>query len=79
MQNNNIKIPGRGWSAYGGKNKNGGFLQLIIIIIVVLFLMRYFGVTFSGILSFFNLTWVEIINWLKDAWEWFLDLFNSVK
>lgn len=61
------------------KNKNGGFLKFIIIIIVVLLLMRYFHITISGILAYFHLTWAEIINWLKQALDWFKDLFNSVK
>ena len=61
------------------KNKKSGFIQLIIIIIVVLLLMRYFNLTISGILAYFNLSWSEIINWLKQALDWFKDLFNSVK
>lgn len=61
------------------KNKEGGFLKLIILIVVVLLLMRYFHITISGILAYFHLTWPEIISWLTKAWEWFKDLFNSVK
>jgi hypothetical protein len=61
------------------KNKRGGFLQLIIIIIIALLIMRYFGLTFSGILAYFNLTWVEIIGWFKQALDWLKDLFTSVK
>lgn len=60
-------------------NKKRGFLQLIIIIIVAMLLMRYFGITISGILEYFHLTWPEIINWFKQAIEWFKNLFNSVK
>jgi flagellar basal body-associated protein FliL len=40
------------------KNKEGGFIQIIIIIIVILLVMKYFGLTISGIIhwfvSFFN-------------------------
>ncbi|OGI95004.1 hypothetical protein A2917_01320 [Candidatus Nomurabacteria bacterium RIFCSPLOWO2_01_FULL_42_17] len=54
------------------KNQNRGFLQLIIIIVIALLLMRYFGITISGILDYFHLTWAGILNWFKD-------LFNSVK
>ncbi len=61
------------------KSKESGFLKIIIIIIVALLLMRYFGITISGILAYFHLTWPEIINWFKQALDWFKDLFNSVK
>ncbi len=61
------------------KNREGGFLKLIIFIIVALLLMRYFNITFSGVLAYFNLTWTEVINWFKQALEWFKSLFNSVK
>lgn len=61
------------------KNKEGGFLKLIIFIIVVLLLMRYFNITITGILAYFHITWPEIIGWFKQALDWFKDLFNSVK
>ena len=60
-------------------NKKSGFIKFIIIIVVALLLMKYFNITISGILAYFNLTWVEIINWLKQALDWFKELFNSVK
>lgn len=53
------------------ENKNRGFIHLIIIIIIALLLMRYFGVTISGILGYFNLSWSGIIDWFKE-------LFRSV-
>ncbi len=59
--------------------RQGGFLQLIIFIVVVLLIMKYFGLTFSGILDYFHLTWPEIISWFKAALDWLKDLFNSVK
>ena len=59
--------------------KESGFIKLIIVVVIALLLMRYFKITISGILAYFNLTWSEIINWLKQALDWFKDLFNSVK
>ncbi|MBI3305673.1 hypothetical protein HYZ82_00895 [Candidatus Nomurabacteria bacterium] len=56
-----------------------GFLQLIIIIIIALLIMKYFGLTFSGILAYLGLTWAEIIGWFKAALDWLKDLFISVK
>lgn len=35
------------------KNQQGGFLQLIIFIVVVVFLMHYFGLTLTGIFNWF--------------------------
>ncbi len=61
------------------KNKERGFLKLIIIVIVALLLMKYFNITFTEILNYFHLTWNEIIGWLKQALNWFKDLFNGVK
>jgi len=61
------------------KNQEGGFLRLIIFVVVILLLMKYFHITFSGILAYFHLTWPEVINWFKQALDWFKDLFNSVK
>jgi len=62
-----------------GKNNGGGILQIIVLVIAVLLLMRYFGLTISGILDYFNLTWAEILSWLKKFLDWLKNLFNSVK
>jgi uncharacterized protein involved in cysteine biosynthesis len=35
-------------------NKKGGFLQIIILIIVALLIMRYMGITISGVLNWFT-------------------------
>lgn len=35
------------------KNKQGGFLQLILFIVIVVFLMSYFNLTLSGIWNWF--------------------------
>lgn len=59
--------------------RQDGFLQIIILIIIAMLLMKYFNLTITGILNYFNLTWIEIINWLKEALNWLKDLFNSVK
>ena len=40
------------------KNQQGGFLKLIIIIVVVLFLLKYFDISFS-----------DIINWIKTLFN----------
>jgi uncharacterized protein involved in cysteine biosynthesis len=36
------------------KNSKGGFLELIVLIIVALLLMQYFGITISGVLNWFG-------------------------
>ena len=35
------------------KNKNKGFLQIILVIIIALLIMKYFGITVSGIYNWF--------------------------
>ncbi|MFM7089005.1 MAG: hypothetical protein ACKOW9_05780 [Candidatus Paceibacterota bacterium] len=40
------------------KNQQGGFLELIVVIIIVMLVMRYYGLTFTGIWS-----WVENLFW----------------
>ena len=52
--------------------RQAGFIKLIIVIIIGLLVMRYFGITVSGILSYFGTSWSEIVNWFKD-------LLNSIK
>lgn len=61
------------------KNKEGGFIQLIIIIIIALLLMRYFNLTITGILNYFQISWNDIGNWFNQAINWFKDLVVSVK
>lgn len=36
------------------KNKKSGFIELIVIVIVILLIMSYYGITLSGIVN-----WVE--------------------
>jgi len=59
--------------------REGGFIKLIILIVVVLLLMRYFNLTITGVLAYFHLTWTDIMNWFNQALNWLKDLFISVK
>ncbi len=34
-------------------NKEGGFIELIIVIIIALLVMRYFGLTVTGVINWF--------------------------
>jgi hypothetical protein len=34
--------------------KNKGFIELIILIIIALLLMKYFGITISGVINWFE-------------------------
>ena len=36
------------------QNKNGGIIELIILIVVALLLMKYFGITISGVINWFE-------------------------
>ncbi|MDR3519943.1 MAG: hypothetical protein P4L63_03620 [Candidatus Pacebacteria bacterium] len=36
------------------KNKEGGFIELIILIIIALLIMKYFGITISGVVNWFE-------------------------
>lgn len=49
------------------RNREGGFLKLIVIIIIALLLMNYFNITISGILAYFGTSTSEVLNWLKSA------------
>jgi hypothetical protein len=59
--------------------REGGFLKLIILIVVALLLLRYFGLTITGVLEYFGLTWTMILGWIRISLDWFKDLFESVK
>lgn len=63
----------------GIKNRESGFIKLIILIVVALLLMRYFNLTISGVMDYFNLSWSDIIGYFKTALDWLKELFNSVK
>ncbi|MDO8660193.1 MAG: hypothetical protein Q7K54_06405 [Candidatus Parcubacteria bacterium] len=47
--------------------RQGGFLQLIIIVVVALLIMNYFNLTISGILSYFGTSISEIVTWFKTS------------
>lgn len=34
--------------------KQGGFFEIIIVIIIALLLMKYFGITISGVINWFE-------------------------
>ncbi len=38
------------------KNQQGGFLQLIVAIVVIVFLMKFFGLTVT-----------DVVNWFKSV------------
>ena len=59
--------------------EESGFIKLIVLIITALLLMRYFGITISGTLEYFNLTWVDILGYVKATLDWLKELFYSVK
>ncbi|MBP6866589.1 MAG: hypothetical protein KBC12_03560 [Candidatus Pacebacteria bacterium] len=40
------------------KNKQGGFLEVIISIVIFLLIMRYYGLTFTGVWA-----WIENLFW----------------
>jgi hypothetical protein len=42
-------------------NKEGGFLEIIIIIIIALLLMRYFGITISGVVDWFKTFFASVL------------------
>ena len=35
-------------------NKQGGFLEIIVLIIIALLIMKYFGITLSAVINFFH-------------------------
>jgi len=37
-----------------GRNKEGGFLEIIVLIIIALLIMRYMGLTISGVINWFE-------------------------
>ena len=59
--------------------KNAGFIKLILLIVIALLLMRYFGITISGTLEYFNLTWADILGYVKATLDLLKELYNSVK
>lgn len=49
----------------GIKNKEGGFLELIVLIVIALFLMNYFHITLSDILGWFRMVIQNFLQFLR--------------
>ncbi len=62
------------------KNKQGGFIDIIIVIVIVLILMRYFNITITGMIDWLDTTPVPdmAIGWLYGASEWLKNLVNGI-
>ncbi len=61
------------------KNKNSGFIQLIILIVIVLLTMRHYHVTVDSVVNWFkSLDAEKVIALIKDFVKWCADLLNSV-
>ena len=43
------------------RNKNGGFIQIIVTLIIVLFIMKYSGVTVSDVVNWFKMTFGDVL------------------
>ncbi len=43
------------------KNNNGGFIQIIISLVIVLFIMKYAGVTVSDVINWFKTTFGDVL------------------
>jgi len=43
------------------QNEQGGFIELIVVIIVALLVMRYFGVTISGVIHWFTSFFASVL------------------
>lgn len=41
--------------------KQGGFLQLIVFILVFLFLLKYFGISLSEVVYWFKTTFADVL------------------
>jgi hypothetical protein len=49
------------------RNKEGGFIELIVLVVIALLLMKYFGVTVS-----------MVLDWAKEFVEWFKTFFKDI-
>ncbi len=50
--------------------KQGGFMQLILIIVIAFLLMRYFHITVSDIVEWIkSLSVPKVIDWLKELYR----------
>ncbi|MBP9748154.1 MAG: hypothetical protein KBD17_00805 [Candidatus Pacebacteria bacterium] len=61
------------------KNKQSGFIDLILMIVAGLIAMRFYGVTFSDLTDWLkNLNADKMIGWFKDLMDWVKALLASV-
>jgi hypothetical protein len=42
-------------------SSQGGFIELIILIIIALLLMKYFGITISGVINWFEMFFKSVL------------------
>ncbi|HEY4513202.1 MAG TPA: hypothetical protein VJH06_01680 [Candidatus Paceibacterota bacterium] len=42
-------------------NKQGGFLEIIVLIIIALLIMKYFGITVSGVINWFQTFFASVL------------------
>jgi nitric oxide reductase large subunit len=49
------------------KNKQAGFFEIIVVVIIALLLMKYFGITVS-----------TVVAWVKVSLAWFLVFFKDI-
>ena len=45
----------------GIKDNQGGFIQLILLIVVALLIMKYFGLTISGVIHWFTTFFANVL------------------
>ena len=43
------------------KNQSAGFIQIIIVIIVVLFILKFLGLTLSDVINWFKTTFESVL------------------
>ncbi|MBI5139726.1 hypothetical protein HZA26_03915 [Candidatus Nomurabacteria bacterium] len=46
---------------FNEKNKKGGFLQIIVLILIALFIMKYSNVTVSDLVLWFKTTFGDVL------------------
>ena len=58
LKNNLTSLPDR---------RQAGFLEIIVIVVIALLLMKYFGITFS-----------TVVGWGKEFLAWFTTYFKDI-
>jgi len=59
--NSKEKISAQGWFVSGGKNRQSGFLEIIVIVVIALLIMKYMGVTVSGVINWFTTFFRDVL------------------